>query len=209
MSIPPICIACETGDTEAVCNLLEGGSDVNDYVLAGGPTPRTALFRAVHNGDAKMVRYLLSQGASIADIDATQNPNICPLLTIAIRRRHRSLVPLLLAHGANPNPPHVNPFMNLIPLMCAAGYAEDDADAAVVTTLLAHGANLHSETPYGNTTLHVAAMGGCVEYFPLLIAMGVDPQKKNLDLRCTYNYFVSTFNTELNLLMKDSNGNII
>jgi ankyrin repeat protein len=87
----------------------------------------------------------------IADAAAPQAGKLGPELFLAVGRRDLGAVNALLARGADPN---ARNFLQLTPLI----YAALTGEPKIVERLLASGANLEAESPFG-TALTFAALG--------------------------------------------------
>lgn len=163
----PLFHAIARSDTAEVRRLLTDGADPNDASWGGriarreyrSEQPRrgwdTPLIFAVESGRADVVRLLLDHGADLHQTkrhggrfgDEYRGPTA---LAIAVGRGDLPIVELLLARGASVT--DVTPVEGL-PVVCGAAA---DGYAAVVRTLLAHGADANTRCRGGRSLLGAA-----------------------------------------------------
>lgn len=84
---------------------------------------------------------------------------------------HVEMVALLLDNGADPTIPSANS-MHVTPLHSAVAVAEPDHALAIVTQLLAHGADPDAKQQGGWTALHAAAQRGLRDVVTALLEAG-------------------------------------
>jgi ankyrin repeat protein len=97
-SEPPLVEAVLRGDSEAVRELLKGGTDVESRTRIGG---YTALHIAGRSGQAPLIRMLLDAGANPRAV--TSSSGVTPLHLAAAAIGGEEAVRVLLARGADPN----------------------------------------------------------------------------------------------------------
>lgn len=186
---PPLMFAASGGRVNMLKLLLAHGAELSYQTGAG----QTALSEAAAAGHMDIVRWLQARGAApnaraLTDAAArgevatvgyllAQNPapeavNDALRFAVLIDNGHpekqQQLVGLLLAHGADANN-RANNAPNT-PLMLAAS-------AAVVTLLIAHGANVNEATPWG-TPVDALACNASIKdpkaIFQLLLVHGAN-----------------------------------
>ncbi len=132
--------------------LLKEGADVNLATNDG----TTALMNAAANGRLENVQRLIQAGADVDQPDRQGDT----ALVYAIKFGHGSIVDQLLAAGADPHLPtqeEVRAQDRLTPLMVAAEYGGvNDDDAAIVRSLVEHGADPKVVRNDGETALGIA-----------------------------------------------------
>ena len=178
--------------------LVEGGADVRATTAAGF----TPLLFASREGGIDMVRYLLGTGAKV---DEKSKDGTTAILAATVRGQAK-LAMFLLEQGANPDgdaatagytplhwaaarfddtlqPVNVDAANEWSPL---TGIADRQAKLALVSALIARGANVNMKTTkgvpatfgdrhMGATPFLVAAGSGDAEVMRLLLAKGADP----------------------------------
>jgi ankyrin repeat protein len=153
--------AIAEGNAAALATALSEGADPHTVDTEGVP----AILHAADTGRVDLVQPLLDAGASLA---ATDNIGWTPLMAATVSTSDPSgLVRFLLDQGANAN--HVA--REDTPLTIASS----EADLAVVTLLLDHGADPDLRRPDGWTPLMLAAFKGDAERVRLLLEHGADP----------------------------------
>jgi len=157
---PPLIIASEQGDREAVISLLNDGANPN--VATGDGS--TALFWAAHTNDVEIARVLLANGA---DVERANAFGATPLYEAALNAGG-PLIDLLLEAGANPDAALLS---GETPIMGAT----DRGRLEAVSMLLSDGADPNAaETKYGQTALMWAAAERHSAVVKLLIENGAD-----------------------------------
>jgi ankyrin repeat protein len=159
----PLMYAALYGDPDSVRQLLAKGADPNLKNEAGA----TALMWAV--GDLEKTKLLVEHGA---DVNAKSDNSRTPLIIAAGRFGALPVVKLLLDHGANPNAQSPALFGGMTALAEAA-YA---GDAAVMRTLIEHGAAVSGTGP---NTLSYAILTQCRQCVDLVIG---STRKEDLNL---------------------------
>ncbi len=183
LGVTPLWAACENGSAALVQRLLDGGADPNARLLSG----ETPLMTAARVGAADVAGRLLAAGA---DVEATGGRGQTALMW-AVSQRHPAVVEALLAYGAavdarsdvwtemvkttpEPwNPEYVTeiPQGGYTPLLFAARVG----DLASATLLVAAGADVDDQPPYGTSATVVAAHSGHRAVAELLLRQGADP----------------------------------
>ncbi|MCY4025992.1 MAG: ankyrin repeat domain-containing protein [Acidobacteria bacterium] len=183
LGVTPLWAAAENGGAAMAQRLLDAGADP-DVPLLSGETP---LMTAARVGAADVAGLLLGAGA---DADATAGRSQTALMW-AVSQRHPGVVEVLLAHGAavdartdvwtemvkttpEPwNPEYVAgiPQGGYTPLLFAARVG----DLASAKLLVAAGADVDDQPPYGTSATVVAAHSGHRDVAAFLLAEGADP----------------------------------
>ena len=188
--------AARQGSLDAVRALAECGADVN----AADPDGTPALTFAIINGHYDVATLLVEKGADVNQPDrtgATPLYSAVDMHTLATSFGRPALAPavtdgsidaakMLLAHGANPNSPLKTKILKrtysggdarlaegATPLMRAA----KSGDIAMMTVLVAGGADLDRANAAGETALHIAVASPKVVRF--LAAEGASPDIRN------------------------------
>ena len=183
LGVTPLWAACENGSAAVALRLLDAGADPNAALLSG----ETPLMTAARVGAADVVSRLLAAGA---DVGATGGRGQTALMW-AVSQRHPAVVEALLVHGAavdarsdvwtemvkttpEPwNPEYVTeiPQGGYTPLLFAARVG----DLASAKLLVAAGADVNDQPPYGTSATVVAAHSGHRAVAAFLLAQGADP----------------------------------
>ena len=183
LGVTPLWAATENGRMPMVRRLLDAGADPNVSLLSG----ETPLMTAARVGAAEVAGLLLEAGA---DVDATGARSQTALMW-AVAQRHPRVVEALLAHGAavdarsdvwtevvkttpEPwNPEYVAeiPQGGYTPLLFAARVG----DLASAKRLVAAGADVNDQPPYGTSATVVAAHSGHGDVAAYLLEQGADP----------------------------------
>ena len=179
----PLWAAAENGGAGLVRRLLAAGADPDPRLLSG----ETPLMTAARVGAADVAGQLLAAGADPAATAARGQT----ALMWAVAQRHPAVVETLLAHGAavdarsdvwtevvkttaEPwNPEYVAeiPQGGYTPLLFAARVGDLDSARALV----AAGADVNDQPPYGTAAVVVAAHSGHPDVAAFLLARGADP----------------------------------
>ena len=146
-------------DVEMATRLIAAGADVNRPSRYGA----TPLSLACVTGNPALIGPLLEVGA-FPNLRAAGEP---PLLTCA-RSGQVEAVELLLTHGANPN------ITDGWKGQTAVLWAAEEDHAAVVETLVAHGADVDTKAASGETALLPAVQLGHEATVRSLLAAGAD-----------------------------------
>ena len=207
----PLIDAVKAGDGGRVRGLIEQGVDVN----AAEPDGTTPLHWAAFGGDVQIARLLLAAGAvanvgnrygvrplSLASItgdapiiaallEAGANPHTTlmegeTVLMTAARSGSLEAVELLLDAGADPNASEHWKGQT------AAMWASAEGHAALIPTLVAHGADLGARSKRGFTALLFAAREGQVDVVQTLLEAGA-----NLDEQLSINSTLSAGGVEV------------
>lgn len=183
LGVTPLWAAAENDSPAMVRRLLAAGADP-DAALLSGETP---LMTAARVGAADIARQLLDAGADAA---ATAGRGQTALMW-AVAQRHPDVVEALLAHGAavdarsdvwtevvkttpEPwNPEYVAeiPQGGYTPLLFAARVG----DLASARLLVAAGADVDDQPPYGTSATVVAAHSGHADVAAFLLQQGANP----------------------------------
>lgn len=129
------------------------------------------ITEAAASGDVEAVRDLLAAEPDL--VHAHSSDGWTPL-HLAAHFGHRQIAELLLAHGADVHARATND-LGTTPLM----WAIMGQDAAAVTLLIEHGADINETTTAGSTPLHKAAMAGNAALVRLLLAGGAQVNARN------------------------------
>jgi ankyrin repeat protein len=183
LGVTPLWAAAENRSAAMVERLLDAGANPDAPLLSG----ETPLMTAARVGAADVARQLLAAGADTA-VTAGRGQTA---LMWAVAQRHPDVVEALLAHGAavdarsdvwtevvkttpEPwNPEYVTeiPQGGYTPLLFAARVG----DLASATLLVAAGADVNDQPPYGTSATVVAAHSGHREVAVFLLRQGADP----------------------------------
>ena len=183
LGVTPLWAAAENGSAAMARRLLDAGANPNVPLLSG----ETPLMTAARAGAAEVAGQLLDAGA---DVDATAGRSQTALMW-AVAQRHPAVVEVLLGHGAavdartdvwtevvkttpEPwNPEYVAeiPQGGYTPLLFAARVG----DIASAKLLVAAGADVNDQPPYGTSATVVAAHSGHGGVAAFLLARGADP----------------------------------
>ena len=159
VTVQPIFLAVEQGNTEIVSLLLNKGVSVNEVTDTYGLTP---LHVAAELGRLDMADMLLDRGARINAFSDDGTP-----LHAAVFHGQRDMVKLLLERGAKVD----SKFADSTPLIFAA-FSDETAIAEI---LLDAGANIDQRDFEGKTALFNAVEEGYVEMVALLLRRGAKP----------------------------------
>ena len=155
----PLLFAARNGDVESAKLLLEAGAAANDSMSDG----MSALVLAAHSGHSDVGIALLEKGADPNNIGIGYTA-----LHAAVLRSQLDLVEALLVHGADPNIRMTKgtpirrstadfnlpkTLVGATPYLLAAKFAEAD----IMRSLVARGADPHLTMPDGTTPLMTAA----------------------------------------------------
>ena len=183
LGVTPLWAAAENRSAAMVRRLLDGGADPNARLLSG----ETPLMTAARVGAADVARELLEAGS---DTTLTGGRSQTALMW-AVAQRHPAVVEALLEHGAavdarsdvwtevvkttpEPwNPEYVAeiPQGGYTPLLFAARVG----DLAAAKLLVAAGADVNDQPPYGTSATVVAAHSGHADVAAFLLEQGADP----------------------------------
>ena len=183
LGVTPLWAAAENRSAAMVRRLLDAGADPDTALLSA----ETPLMTAARVGAAGVARQLLEAGADAA---ATAGRRQTALMW-AVAQRHPDVVGALLEHGAavdarsdvwtevvkttpEPwNPEYVTeiPQGGYTPLLFAARVG----DLASAKLLVAAGADVNDQPPYGTSATVVAAHSGHRDVAVFLLEQGADP----------------------------------
>ncbi len=183
LGVTPLWAAAENRSAAMVRRLLDAGANPDAPLLSG----ETPLMTAARVGAAEVARQLLEAGANSA---AAAGRNQTALMW-AVAQRHPAVVEVLLEHGAavdarsdvwtevvkttpEPwNPEYVTeiPQGGYTPLLFAARVG----DLASAKLLVAAGADVNDQPPYGTSATVVAAHSGHADVAAFLLEEGADP----------------------------------
>lgn len=162
----PLKIAAANGNDAIASRLIKAGASVN---LTDDDDGRTALYAAAENGHASTLKLLIDHGG---DVKATDNSNET-LLHAAARGNSPETTTLLLAAGLDPN---ARDKAGDTPLVCYY------PNSAIVSQLIAAGADVTASNEYGNTVLHAMSefyQHGDSELIELILIKGANPNAAN------------------------------
>ena len=183
LGVTPLWAAAENASAAMTRRLLDAGADPSVPLLSG----ETPLMTAARVGAAEVAGLLLDAGA---DADATAGRSQTALMW-AVSQRHPAVVEVLLGHGADVaartdtwtevvkttpepwNPEYVTeiPQGGYTPLLFAARVG----DLASARLLVAAGADVNDQPPYGTSATVVAAHSGHGDVAAFLLERGADP----------------------------------
>ena len=152
-------LAVETGDTDTVADLLDGGVPIgvrNDVGMS-------LLHGAAQGGHVTTVRLLIRRGC---DVNSTDGRGLTPLHLAAARGQTKA-VRELIRKGASKSVVAIS-FGSPLHLAVFRGHME------TVVAMLEEGCPIDAVTRYGATVLHWAAAGGHVELVRELVGRGCD-----------------------------------
>lgn len=167
-----------------------------DYLSARGEDGETPQGAAAHSDQKEIIEFLLTQGVELdlfgavvlgrdeavkasleADPLLANGKNPCahqyPALYFAAIGGQEKTAELLLHYGADVNITE----KGLTPLHGAASFGR----ANMVQWLIAHGANVNAEMPFGGTPLHQAAYAGHEDIVDLLLQSGAEASLRTRD----------------------------
>ncbi len=158
------------GKIRNILRLIELGASVSneDYYET------SALFLAAENGHTEAVRLLLEHGADANKVDHDDGKT--PLM-IAAEKGHLQIIHVLQKHGADlsrGNEKEEGPREGYLPLHYAAEAGQTD----VVIFILEKDGDIFTETPAGDTLLHLTSRLELVRY---LVEQGSDIHARNSD----------------------------
>ncbi len=137
------------------------------------------FFEAAVLGDVARADELLRQDPSLL---ARFSPDGFPALSLAAHFGHLGAVEALIAAGADVNAAALNP-MRARPLHSAVANRDAASVAAVVATLVAHGADVNARQEGGFVALHEVAARDLPAVARLLLDHGADPDAAGSDGR--------------------------
>jgi uncharacterized protein len=152
-------IAIESGDLEAIKELVEGGAKA-DTLIEYGEHKITPLMKACWDGELEIATYLMDQGA---DVNALDESGSTPMFE-AVKRNRPEFVQLLIDRGAKVN---VKDTRQFTPLTTAAAAAAEEISRILVKA----GADVKAET-YGLTPLMFAVASRKIPIVKLLVELG-------------------------------------
>lgn len=155
--------AAQIDGARTVADLLRRGMDPN---LALNERGETGMILALREGSMRVFEVLLN--ASGINLEARAS-NGDTAMMMASYLGNQPAVEALLAKGAVVNRAG----------WTALHYAAAAGADGIVRLLLAHSAQVDSESPNGTTPLMMAALGGHLPAVKLLLAAGAKPDRKN------------------------------
>jgi ankyrin repeat protein len=148
--------ATKQGDNPTVINLLRRGMDVNTTDTEG----MSLLMIAAENNNLELLRFLLDNRVNAQ----RRNRHGDTALMIAALRGHIEVVRLMLDRKVDPNHPGWN----------ALHYAAFENRSAIISLLLAAGAEINALAPNRQTALMFATKNGHQDTVRVLVGSGAD-----------------------------------
>lgn len=168
----PLMRASESGNLQAVMDLLRDGANVNAKLGAG----HTALMLAAKRGDLEVVKALLSAGADpnakLMSFHFGDGTALMFALDSQTKNRF-AILDAMIAGGAEVNPTGA---FGRSPLT----YAISKREKIMIKALIDRGADINLKNSNGTTPLMVAVLGSSAEMVKLLLAAGADVKARDL-----------------------------
>lgn len=201
--------AVNTGDTDAVQELLNCGADPNWEVQDKAP-----IALAIHQQNTALFELLVTYGASVE----TRLKNGAKLIEYAVITFNADILELLLRHGCSPETRLSDGrpmFEHLLSenagecLLTWLSYMKEEHPAylcklvrlgspqAIQTVFSAHKSEINTEDQNGNMPLHEAARRGDCGIYQILVSLGADAMARNMRQETTLMHAALSGNADM------------
>jgi serine/threonine-protein phosphatase 6 regulatory ankyrin repeat subunit B len=169
----PIHAAVHNGHIEVIKELLKWGVDI-DTKSTNGYTP-LQYYCELANNQLEVIKFLFDKGASLNCMQGVDNKT---LLHSAVAGGNLQVIDFLINKGLDIN---LVDAKEVTPLYCALGYYLQPIDLAIVSFLIARGANVNKPMDDGDTPMHMIFHRGRTDLIKLLLAKGGNIKVENDD----------------------------
>lgn len=201
--------AVNTGDTDAVQELLNCGADPNWEVQNKAP-----IALAIQQQNTALFELLVTYGASVE----TRLENGIKLIEYAVITLNADILELLLRHGCSPETRLSDGrpmFEHLLSenagecLLTWLSYMKEEqpvylcklvrlgSPQAIQTVFNAHKSDINTEDQNGNIPLHEAARRGDCGIYQILVSLGADTMARNMRQETTLMHAALSGNTNM------------